>query len=732
MKKRIISAVIGAATLLSAFAGCSAPAVPADESSVTVTSSALSSYGDWLEARLEADGVPATEIIIGDAATADEYGLDLSDFACDEGYIIRRDSADEPVLIFGIDAHSVDMAVRYYANYCDKSAPLNVVEGEDYRVGSVTISGHDLSEFVIVCPDDADYCHRFGATELQRFLGEACGIYPEIVPESDGLAISLICEKSGETYGDEAFNIKSHEKGITITGGRYRGCMYGVYTFLEKFIGYRFYYANIAQKSDVQAATAYVYKSDSIVIDAGVDHTEFPSIHARDTHGGATASPALKHNGWSVGIGGAGVVVKACHGYSGWIPDWELQEMGYEMGYDYNINPCFTDEYLNELLIERILDYCKSCENSIKNGAPPTIDVAQHDCGNFCMCENCLNVYKTTGNVSGAVVRLGNMVAEAIEDAGYPDVPVAILAYYGTDVAPTNIEIHKNVYISYCFYVDTKSHFICGNHSINGTECADNKYFADRYDEWAALTDNLYVWYYPFQCYYRAYSSTYTNNIYHDIKYLAECNTYGIFFHQEGDDVLTQTHDAGLINFYMGQRMMWDATISEEEYHEIMKEFIWLAYGDAGDAVYEYVQMMERSADQKGCFTGFHSSILDKLDFSYLKKNMDYLLGLRETAIRYARDSMQEELCRSIFASALYYQLVVLHNDMWVNGDDASRTEYKAMVDSFLVEHSDLPLGDGANFSYVYPPSLSEVDYDMNPIEWNPLRRAGWDYNYDF
>ena len=733
MKKKL-SLFLCTTTLLAALSGCSSP-VKESVGNVLSSSSAMSVYADWLEDRLTDDGrlTDDTEIIIGNSDTAQSYGVDTSTLS-DEGFIIRRTAGENATLIFANTNDGVDRGVRYFANYCSDEGELNVVEGEGYRVGSITIAGADLSEYVIVCPSDADECQKFAADELRRFLGDACGIYPDIVTESVGYAITLMRDVTGETYGDEAFNIKSHEKGITITGGRYRGCMYGVYDFLEECIGYRFYYEDLdtdGAGKDVGAASAYLYKSESVEV-ANVDYSEFPSIHARDAHGDGTSSVALKFNGMRQGgskYGGYGVITKACHGYSQWIPDWELQDMGYNVGYAYGKQPCFSDEYLNELLIERILSHCRSVAS--RGGDPGTIDVAQHDIGEFCMCSGCIKVYSETGGRSGAVVRLANMVAEALEPE-FPDTPVAILAYYGTDVAPKKIAIHKNVYVSYCFYVTLPAdgYMVCGNHSINGTECSTNKYFADRYNEWAALTDNLYVWYYPFQAYHLAYSSTYTNNIYHDIKYLAECGTYGIFFHANG---ASQTYGPLLIDFYMGERMMWDATITEEEYHEMLKEFLWLAYGDGGDAVYEYMQLLEKAADHKGCFCGFHSTMPDKLNFSYIKENIDLIMELRDTAIRYARNSLQEELCNKLFKSALYYRLVVSHTDMWKNGTEETRAEYKVMVDDFLTNHRDLPLGEYGLGSPAYPPTLAEVNYDDNPLAWIYDMRGSWNGNdYEF
>ena len=222
--KRRISAVLGALIIASSVASC-APTKDIATNAVTASGN-LSVYADWLTKRLESDSRldEDTDIYIGDAMGAESYGIDVSSLS-DEGFIIRRTAGADATLIFGKTDDGVDRAVRYYANYCSDEGELNVVEGEGYRVGSITIEGIDLSEYVIVCPEDADECQQFAATELRRFLGDACGIYPEIVTESEGYAITLVCDKSGETYGDEAFNIKSHEKGITITGGRWRGCI---------------------------------------------------------------------------------------------------------------------------------------------------------------------------------------------------------------------------------------------------------------------------------------------------------------------------------------------------------------------------------------------------------------------------------------------------------------------------------------------------------------------------
>ncbi|MBR4881988.1 MAG: hypothetical protein IKU19_08635, partial [Clostridia bacterium] len=270
--KKFISLILISASILTAFAGCS-PEKVTQTPSVSASGS-LSVYGNWLTTRLESDGrlTDDTEIILGSADTASSYGVDVSSLS-DEGFIIRR-NADSATLIFGKTSDGVDRGVRYYANYCSDEGDLSIVQDEGYRIGKITIAGADLSEYVIVNPEPDNRNMAFTAEELRTHLGNACGIYPEIVTESDGYAITLVCDKTGETYGDEAFNIKSHEKGVTITGGRYRGCMYAVYDLLRD-IGWRF--VSNTEKEYVE----YLYESEHVDITSAFSRTEKPAVPHR-------------------------------------------------------------------------------------------------------------------------------------------------------------------------------------------------------------------------------------------------------------------------------------------------------------------------------------------------------------------------------------------------------------------------------------------------------------------
>lgn len=755
MRKRIIAALISATLALGSLSGCASELSKA--SSSTAYSIGVTASSEWLAARLTEDtGRTYTsnggtvsgdgEFILGTAETSEEYGIDVSGLSSD-GYIIRRLTSGGETLIFARTDEGLDRAVRYYANYCDKVAPLSVVEGDRVRVGEIVISGAPLDRYVIVCPLDADECMRFAAEELRSHLGDACGVYPEIVDTSDGYAITLERDPSeNAALGDEGFTIRSHERGITITGGRYRGCMYGVYTFLRDYIGYRFYYspADYSRRlpNGTDHARRYVYKADRIEIGANeINVTQMPDIIVRDTYSGRLpTSPALYYNGESYfsypvkKYGAYGIVRKSCHGLSSYIPNDYFSDRG--EGYDFDKNPCMTNEEMIEMLIENIMH---ELDSRVASGQVPgknfcDVDIGQLDINNFCNCKNCQKVYKEDGAVSGVTVRLANRVAEAIAEK-YPEIYVSILAYTTSYLPPKKTVINDHVMVSFCFYIDNNGSTLCSNHPISGEGCPNNRKFAEIFESWHSLTDKIYVWYYPFTAYYYMNSSPNVFEMYDDIKYLADNDVYGIFA-LVGGNVLPDNFD--FLSFSLMTRLMWNSDITREEYHELLRENLYFMFGDGYESIYEYLTILQTAGDLGGDPTGhhwcgFHSCPQRKLNLSYYKDNLELSRALWSEARRLACTAEQEYSIDTMMLHIAYYDAVVNHTEMWLNGDEESRAAYKENVD-FVVRElraRNIPLfvedSSGEMFS---PPEV--IDYDVNPLEWMPSRMGGWNYDYNY
>jgi len=96
----------------------------------------------------------------------------------------------------------------------------------------VVLVENGRSAHQICLPSQATAAEQRGALELQKFLEEMSGArLPVSARCGAGPGILL---KYAPEFGPEEFSLKTVGRNIVITGGRPRGVMYGVYTFLEK------------------------------------------------------------------------------------------------------------------------------------------------------------------------------------------------------------------------------------------------------------------------------------------------------------------------------------------------------------------------------------------------------------------------------------------------------------------------------------------------------------------
>ncbi|MBO5931054.1 MAG: hypothetical protein J6Q70_02330, partial [Clostridia bacterium] len=73
----------------------------------------------------------------------------------------------------------------------------------------------------------------FAATEIKWYLAEK-----NLTLSPDGYHISVIID---ETIVDDGYTVVALEDSLVIAGGNNRGLAYGIYDFLEKYVGVHFY-----------------------------------------------------------------------------------------------------------------------------------------------------------------------------------------------------------------------------------------------------------------------------------------------------------------------------------------------------------------------------------------------------------------------------------------------------------------------------------------------------------
>ena len=140
------------------------------------------------------------------------------------------------------------------------------------------------STYSIAISRDASPSEKHGSKELQRFLGEMSGAHLPIVTDAQtshgnlillgksDLLESLGLEVPFAALGKEGFVLKTAGNHLVIAGGRERGTMYGVYTFLDK-LGCRWFSPHVSR----------VPRQSTIVVQP-LDETQKPAFEYREPY----------------------------------------------------------------------------------------------------------------------------------------------------------------------------------------------------------------------------------------------------------------------------------------------------------------------------------------------------------------------------------------------------------------------------------------------------------------
>ncbi len=112
----------------------------------------------------------------------------------------------------------------------------------------------NMNGWDIVLADTAMPSEIYAAEEFYRFIEQVCSVKLPVVKAKEALThsdnhcyigvsptmLQSPVAFSAESFGEEDFRIIIRDDHIAIAGGRYRGTLYGVYTFLEDYLGVRF------------------------------------------------------------------------------------------------------------------------------------------------------------------------------------------------------------------------------------------------------------------------------------------------------------------------------------------------------------------------------------------------------------------------------------------------------------------------------------------------------------
>jgi hypothetical protein len=200
--------------------------------------------------------------------------------------------------------------------------------------------------------------------------------------------------------------------------------------------------------------------------------------------------------------------------------------------------------------------------------------VSQNDAINYCECDQCFALYEKYGTISGAYIQMANDIAMA-----YPDKQISTLAYQYTRSAPQNIKPLPNVNIMFCS--------IECNRSMPLTEDERSADFVKDMQDWAALTNNIFVWDYVVQ--FKNYLTPFPN--FHVLQPNIQ------FFENSGVNMMFQQGSGGNwsdmseLKQYLIAKMLWNPDANVEA---LIDKFLNAYYGPAAEHIRSYFDLTHK------------------------------------------------------------------------------------------------------------------------------------------
>ncbi len=503
----------------------------------------------------------------------------------------------------------------------------------DSPVKSIKIGDVDITEYRIIRHDFGKGYSGYGmneiyaAEQLQRYLKYALGVELTLdTDSSEPTGYEILIGNTDRTkedtseYGIEEYIIKTEGKNLVITGGEQRGSIYGVYSFLEDYIGCRFF----AEDCEV------IYKADEIVIPSDINDRFKPNLEYRDTdeyiyRNGEVGSKRKINSSFG----------RAMTYYQGSTVDFAGGAFVHTMDTVYDLGtqitqPCFSDEENYQTVLEKARKILKANPNA------EIISVTQNDNNNYCTCKDCSLIYKEEESHAAPLIRFVNRLAEELCDE-YPDIQIETLAYMFSTEVPKITKPHENVIIRLC------SLDMCCSCPLSDLSCDVNARFRDQIEDWRTVTDNLYIWYYAVEFTGNARNAPFMN-------FDALYDTYTLFMQSGVKGIFNQAYtnqescEFGALRGYMLSKLMWDTDMTREEFDRAKDEFIEAYYGEASDVIEEYFYLMRDLGKDKH-FTQYSalSGVLDINKFKVMSEELtEWMSSL--SSFGYQRDETKDHV----------------------------------------------------------------------------------------
>ena len=442
--------------------------------------------------------------------------------------------------------------------------------------GPLVLVDHGHSAHRIALEPGATPIDRKAAAELQKYLEESGGVRMPIseapfLPEDRVIFIGSAGHVSRQweaidwkRLGEDGFTIRTEGNRLLIAGGTNRGSLFGVYTFLESYIGCRKYTPTVE----------FIPKKTSIVL-PDIDDTQVPRIAFRDDYfydPGYMAWHKLDKHDDLFGM--------YVHTFQSLVPPEKYFHNHPEYfskvksGRIPNGQLCLTNGDVFHIVVKELQARMKLEPDK------RFWSVSQNDTFSPCECDACRAIDSVEGSPSGSLIAFVNRVADE-----FPDKVISTLAYQYSRAAPKTIKPRKNVNIMLCSIESNRSRPIA-NDTGPGS-------FVRDLESWRALTSNIYLWDYVVQ--FRNLVSPFPNLrvLQPNIQLFVKNGVRSVFEQGSGG----RPSEFMELRTYLLAKLLWDP---EANVDTLMNDFLLGYYGPAAPYLRTYIESMHDALERSG------------------------------------------------------------------------------------------------------------------------------------
>lgn len=447
---------------------------------------------------------------------------------------------------------------------------------------NIILTEDQASRYRIVIPAAATPQELKASRVLQDYLLQISGTALPIITADKGMSPYEIVLGQNErldelkldinlnSLKEDGFLIKTDSLRLIIAGGNDEGTLFGVYTFLEKYLGCRMYSPKVKVIPEQQNITF-----------GKIDDLQVPAINYRTTHYQVTWDP--EYIDWH----------KLDHDEQGNRPDWGMwvhtfnelvpPETYYEDYPEYYAmvegkriptQLCLTNPEVLEITIQNLR------RKIAKNPTATYWSVSQNDNRDYCRCDKCAAIDEREGSPSGSILNFVNKVAEQ-----FPEKMISTLAYEYGRKAPKTIRPKENVNIMLCSIEINRDKPI--------TEDSTSVEFQHDVEEWGKIAKDIIVWDYVIQF----------NNLISPFPNLHVLQPNLRFFADHGVNAMFEQGNREVggefaeLRAYLISKLMWDPELNVDL---LMNDFLNGYYGAAATPIRNYIDEMQAALLESG------------------------------------------------------------------------------------------------------------------------------------